>query len=132
MKREPFKGSFYEAAEIFRKLFTISVKEHLTADVAVGTDLCGGLDSSTIVCEVNRILRGDGKSELQKTFSSCSYDARYDEKKWMNIVINHTKVDAHFIFPCLKDVFNLTPELSGIRMSLINHKAFFLDIMCSI
>jgi asparagine synthase (glutamine-hydrolysing) len=47
--REPFKGSFKEAAEIFKKLFERSVKEHLNADVTVGTALSGGLDSSSIV-----------------------------------------------------------------------------------
>jgi asparagine synthase (glutamine-hydrolysing) len=107
----PFKGSFTEASNIFRTLFERAVKEHLHADVPVGTALSGGLDSSAIVCEVNRILRADRIEALQKTFSSCSRDEQYSEKKWMDIVINHTKVEAYFIYPQLKDVFNMTQDI---------------------
>ncbi len=111
LKRDPFKGSFNDASEIFRKLFERSVKEHLYADVPVGTALSGGLDSSSIVCEVNRILRNNGKTELQKTFSSCALNKKYDESYWMNIVINQTKVQAHFIYPTLNEVSDLTSEI---------------------
>jgi asparagine synthase (glutamine-hydrolysing) len=110
-KRNPFKGSFIEAASIFRTLFERAIKEHLQADVPVGTALSGGLDSSSIVCEVNRILLGNGKNTLQKTFSSISDIEEYSEKKWMDIVINHTKIDASFSCPQLKDLFTLTPDI---------------------
>ena len=110
-KSDPFKGSFSEAAGIFRKLFETAVKEHLQADVPVGTSLSGGIDSSSIVCEVNRILMAEGTEALQKTFSSCSIDERYNEKKWMDLVINHSKVDAYFVFPRLEDVFVMTPDI---------------------
>ncbi|TFG40583.1 MAG: asparagine synthase (glutamine-hydrolyzing), partial [Bacteroidia bacterium] len=111
LKRDPFKGSFNEASEVFRKHFERSVKEHLNADVTVGTALSGGLDSSSIVCEVNRILRKNGKTELQNTFSSCALDKRYDESYWMNIIIKHTEVQAHFIYPTLNEVADLTSEI---------------------
>lgn len=111
IKPDPFRGSFTDAATIFRTLFERAVKEHLHADVQVGTALSGGLDSSSIVCEINRILRDDGTETLQKTFSSCSTDERYSEKKWMDIVINHTKVDAYFVFPRLEDVMAMTPDI---------------------
>ena len=111
LKPDPFKGSFAEASEIFKALFEGSVKEHLHADVPVGTALSGGLDSSSIVCEVNRILRAEGTEELQKTFSSCSTDDRFSEKKWMDIVISHTKVDAYFSYPSIEEVMELTPSI---------------------
>ncbi|MBE0676640.1 MAG: asparagine synthetase B, partial [Bacteroidales bacterium] len=108
---DPFKGTFNEASIIFRSHFEKAVKEHLHADVLVGTGLSGGLDSSAIVCEVNRILRSVGDQTLQKTFSSCTIHEKYDEKKWMDVVINHTKVDASFVYPKPEDIFRLTPEL---------------------
>lgn len=110
-KRQPFKGSFVDAALIFRELFERSVKEHLNADVPVGTALSGGLDSSSIVCEVNRLLKTEGYSSLQRTFSSCSTYEKYSERKWMDVVVNHTKIDAKFVYPELKEVFNLTNDV---------------------
>ncbi len=109
--RTLFRGSFDDAAIEFRSLFERAVREHLYADVPVGTALSGGLDSSSIVCEVNRILRNNGSADLQQTFSSCSVYEQYSEKQWMDIVISHTRVDAHFIYPSLDQVFDLTPAI---------------------
>lgn len=111
LKRDPFKGSFTEAAGSFRLLFERAVGEHLFADVPVGTALSGGLDSSSIVCEVNRLLRGSGDTDLQRTFSSCSTMEKFSEKRWMDIVINHTEVDAYFDFPRIQDMMAETPEI---------------------
>lgn len=98
LKREPFKGTFTEAAEKFRILFENSVREHLYSDVSVGAALSGGLDSSSIVCEADRLRMSDRKSDLLKTFSSCSVDERYSEKRWIDIVSEHTNIDAYCIF----------------------------------
>jgi asparagine synthase (glutamine-hydrolysing) len=111
IRSEPFKGSFSDAATIFRSLFEKAVNEHLHADVPVGTALSGGLDSSSIVCEVNRILLSEGAESLQKTFSSCSIDERYSEKKWMDVIINHTNIDAYFIFPSLNEALGMTKDI---------------------
>lgn len=106
-----YHGTFDQAAQQFKELFRNAIDLHLRADVPVGSALSGGLDSSAIVCEVNNILRELKVENLQKTFSSCSIDKRFDEKKWMDIVIKQTSVDAHFIYPKLEDVFNKTSEL---------------------
>lgn len=106
-----YKGTFEQASQKFEEIFKSSIDLHLRADVSVGSALSGGLDSSAIVCEVNNILRKQGVEHLQKTFSSCSTDERFSEKKWMDVVVENTKVDAYFVFPALKDVFRLTPEL---------------------
>jgi asparagine synthase (glutamine-hydrolysing) len=109
-ERVQFNGSFDEAANRFRELFEQSIAEHLKADVQVGSALSGGLDSSAIVCEVNRILRNTNKESLQKTFSSCSSYERFDERKWMDIVI-YTKVDAHFIYPQINNIIEMTSDI---------------------
>jgi len=109
--RDQFNGSFVEASLIFKDLFQRSVAEHLRADVQIGSALSGGLDSSAIVCEVNRILRKAGLENLQKTFSSCSSDERFDERKWMDIIVNYTRIDAHFVYPEIQDVINMTSDI---------------------
>jgi asparagine synthase (glutamine-hydrolysing) len=106
-----YKGTFEQASQKFEEIFKSAIALHIRADVPVGTALSGGLDSSAIVCEINNLLRKQGGEHLQKTFSSCSSDERYSEKKWMGIIIEYTKVDAHFVFPKGEDIFKLTPEL---------------------
>lgn len=110
-KYEEFEGSFDEAKSKFLELFKSSVELHLRSDVPVGSALSGGLDSSSIVCYVNILLKNGGKEELQKTFSSCSTDERFDERKWMDEVVKHTNVDAHFLYPKGEDVFKMTEKL---------------------
>jgi asparagine synthase (glutamine-hydrolysing) len=111
LKRKQFNGSFDKAAIRFRQLFVQSINEHLRADVQVGSALSGGLDSSAIVCEVNRILSCNNRESLQKTFSSCSIKQEYDERKWIDIVIKHAHVDAHFIYPAVNEVFEQTSDI---------------------
>ena len=110
-KRELFKGSFEDASVIFRSLFQASVKEHLSADVPLGTALSGGLDSSAIVCEVNRLLKNQKTTNQQLTFSSCSNIDKYSEKKWIDIVIAATNVNAFFVTSKVEDVFTQTPQI---------------------
>ncbi|WP_250632424.1 asparagine synthase (glutamine-hydrolyzing) [Rhodoflexus caldus] len=109
--RETFTGTFNEAKNIFRERFQSAVELHLRADVPVGSALSGGLDSSAIVSYVNVLLKQQGKEELQKTFSSCSQDKRYDEREWMDEVVRHTNVDGHFVYPKGEDVFTLTEQI---------------------
>ena len=52
-----FSGNFEEAASEFRRLLTDSISLRLRADVPVGSCLSGGLDSSSIVCVMNDLLR---------------------------------------------------------------------------
>lgn len=88
---------FNEAATAFEKYFKESVKEHLVSDVAVGSALSGGLDSTAIVCEINNLLKEEGNRAAQKTFSYCTADERYNEKKWVDEAVKAVKVDAHYI-----------------------------------
>lgn len=103
--------SFTDAVLLFRKKFETAISQHLRADVNVGSALSGGLDSSSIVSYVNILLKQQGKVELQKTFSSCATDERFDERKWMNEVEKATGVDSHYIYPKGENIFNLTEKI---------------------
>lgn len=126
LKQKQNERNIEEAGEDFKQYFKSSVNLHLRADVLVGSALSGGLDSSAIVCEVNNLLLTQGKHEIQKTFSSCATDERFNEKKWVDIVIKHTQVDAHFVYPELKDVFKLTPEIIWYQDEPYQSQATFL------
>lgn len=106
-----FTGSFEEACKTFSDTFKSAIELHLRSDVTNGSALSGGLDSSAIVCYSNQLLKNQGSQELQKTFSSCSTDERYDERKWMEEVVKTTKLESHFIYPEGKDVFKLSEKI---------------------
>jgi asparagine synthase (glutamine-hydrolysing) len=105
------KQTFEEAKNEFLNKFKDSVELHLRADVPIGSALSGGLDSSSIVSYINILLKKENKTDLQKTFSSCSEDPRYDERSWMEEVVKETLVDGHYVYPKGEDVFKLTEKL---------------------
>ncbi len=92
----------------YRDLFIDSVRLELRSDVAVGTCLSGGIDSSSIVCAVNRLMMRDGLSaaqigERQKTFSAVYHsDGRYNERRHIERVLRATTADGHFVVPTVE------------------------------
>lgn len=104
---KPFlNSSLQETANQYKELFTSSVNLRLRADVPVGSCLSGGLDSSSIVCVANELLKESGLGYNQKTFSACSHIAKYDERRYIEEVVAKTHVDAHYTYPSVEDLFN--------------------------
>lgn len=104
---DPFIQNFditeQEATEKFKNLFYNSVERRLRSDVPVGSSLSGGLDSSLVVCQIDEILEKKGGG-VQKTFSARFHNHAKDEGRYMQMVIDQTKVDAHFVFPSENDI----------------------------
>lgn len=92
-----------EYTQRFYELLEDAVRLHLVSDVPLGTCLSGGLDSSAIVCLVDKFMREQGMkipgSDMQKTFSARYEDPRHDEGHFIEQVVQKTYVDAHFIYP---------------------------------
>lgn len=86
--------TFDDAAEALRSLFLSSVRKQLRSDVPIGFALSGGVDSSAIVCAV-RHLEPDYPI---RTFTYVASDGALNERRWADIVNDHVRAQAHYIF----------------------------------
>ena len=98
--------SLADAKERMQELFYTSVNRRLRSDVNVGSSLSGGLDSSLIVCVIDDLLKKgkadhsfESSSFKQKTFSARFPGFKKDEGNFMQMVIDKTDVEPHFVFP---------------------------------
>ena len=89
------KISFEDAAEQFKHLFTHSVKRRLRTDVPLGTSLSGGLDSSLIVCTVDRLI----SHQTHSSFSAIFPGFERNEKKYIHYVTNVVNTKPFFVEP---------------------------------
>lgn len=111
LKAASFDGGLNAAGDTFRALFEESVQTHLQADVPVGSCLSGGLDSSSIVCTASALLARQEGAGRQHTFSACSTIEQFDERTYIEEVVRHTAVEAHYVYP---DLDSLIAELDQI------------------
>ncbi len=93
-----------EVIRRFYELFEDSVRLRLRSDVPVGSCLSGGLDSSAIVCVLNRLLRsnqvsGEQIGERQKTFSARSELKSVDESVYMDAVLQQSQAERNVVLP---------------------------------
>lgn len=91
-----------EYAQRYYDLLEDAVRIRLRADVKVGSALSGGLDSSSIVYLVNKLLKEQGKEELQETFSSVYQSEgteHCDESHYINTMAAFLGVHSNQIEP---------------------------------
>jgi len=90
---EPVRSS----KKTFKKLLSKAVKSHMVSDVKLGSCLSGGLDSSALVIEADKI--SDGAIE---TFTAGCRNSIYDESAYAEELIRNTK-QCEFNYVELKD-----------------------------
>ena len=88
----------------FLRLFTRAVERRLVADVPVGTCLSGGLDSSSIVCVMDRLLAQHVPDAVSlgdrlKTFSAVFPGDPIDERRYVEAVLAVTSADPTWVEP---------------------------------
>ncbi|MEO6557176.1 MAG: asparagine synthase (glutamine-hydrolyzing) [Ferruginibacter sp.] len=85
-----------EAGKLLEDLFTTSVTRRLRSDVPVGCSLSGGLDSSSIVYYIQRIL---GNRENLKSFSAIFPGFDKDEHKYIQQVTDQFRSESFTTVP---------------------------------
>lgn len=93
------------AGEQFHDLLLESVKLHLRSDVEVGSCLSGGLDSSSIVCLMDRLLQKERPDAWINTVSACYQEKEVDERPYMEAVAGATRSNPHYVYPSVNDAF---------------------------
>jgi asparagine synthase (glutamine-hydrolysing) len=93
-----------DAARRFHELLFESVRLHLRSDVPVGSCLSGGLDSSSIVCLIDRLFREGGSSSRINAVSACYDFPDVDERPFIEAVSAATKAEVNYVFPRAEDV----------------------------
>ncbi len=107
LPRKPgFAMSESHAATKFRALFEDAVNLHLRSDVRVGSCLSGGLDSSSIVVVMDRVMKSAKTPEPIHTVSACYEDKAIDERPFVEMVVATTRTEPHFIYPTASRVFS--------------------------
>jgi asparagine synthase (glutamine-hydrolysing) len=91
-----------------------SIQSHIVSDVPVGTCLSGGIDSSSIVCVINTILKKRQVAQIgerQKAFTACYQEEGLDESHWAACVSKSTDLLWHKVFPTSKDFIHDLEDL---------------------
>ena len=105
----------------FEELFSASIDEHLISDVAVGSCLSGGLDSSLIVSQAVRSYRN--------TFHTytCSFPGSdIDESRYARILgEKYSRIQQHFTTPKSSDFLKSIENLVKIHERPIGSASIF-------
>jgi asparagine synthase (glutamine-hydrolysing) len=91
-----------DPVEAVRELLLDSIRLRLRSDVAIGTALSGGLDSSAIACGIDHLLRTGRESDgqvgsRQRTFTVYFDDHGYDERPHADAVVDQIGAAPHWI-----------------------------------
>ena len=89
LPREPCK----DPVEGYREIFDDAVRLRLRADVPQGVFLSGGIDSTSIICEVARLRESVNSNEPLKAFSFIH--GEFDESPYIKQTVNQTQCELN-------------------------------------
>ncbi|WP_152287201.1 asparagine synthase (glutamine-hydrolyzing) [Flavicella marina] len=108
IKKHEQKKSYQEVKEIYTTLLKDSLKLRFRADVPVGFNVSGGLDSSALLAFVNQQEKGD---KIQ-AYTFYTNDERYDELPWVEEMISLTKNPLKKVLLNAEKVAQLNEKIS--------------------
>ncbi|OGK35764.1 asparagine synthase (glutamine-hydrolyzing) [Candidatus Roizmanbacteria bacterium RIFCSPHIGHO2_12_FULL_39_8] len=96
--------------DIFKNKLITAIRLRLISEVPVGTCLSGGLDSSTVVTIVNKLLQekvkeAESVGKVQNTFSAVFPNSRNDEEKYIDEIVKSVKLKVHKVNPKPEEFF---------------------------
>jgi asparagine synthase (glutamine-hydrolysing) len=103
--------SFQEVKETYKNLLEDSIKLRFRSDVPVGFNISGGLDSSALLCFVN-------KNEKGKNIDAYTFytgNSNYDELPWVRLLLKHTKNPLNKVLLKAADVVELSTIMSSYQ-----------------
>jgi len=101
--------SYEELKQRYLALLIDSIQLRFRADVPVGFNISGGLDSSTLLALVNQSFPNNSTIEA---FTFYCNDSRYDELPWVEKMINKTQNPLNKVLLEANDIESLMEEVS--------------------
>ncbi len=97
--RELRLGSDEEYAEAFREIFREAVTCRLRSAYPLGSELSGGLDSSSVTCMARKVMMEQGNQQPLHVFSAVNKDIpEADESEFINAVLAQGNMKPHTVY----------------------------------
>ena len=107
-KYSNLKLTYSEAKKQYTALLKDSIKLRFRADVPIGFNLSGGVDSSTLLSLVNQ----HSNTENVKAFTFYTGDSNYDELPWVKEMISFTKNPLEKVLLKIEEIEELASKIA--------------------
>lgn len=111
----------------FLELFSSSIQKRLRSDVAVGTSLSGGIDSSSIVAVIYQLANKNNYQPQTFTASFPGFDK--DETQYSQAVANYLQLQQHLVTPTAGDLVNRFQQLMYHQEEPLQSSSVFTQFM---